>query len=113
MDLKSEFVQAKGTPQTFLGLHTVRSRFVVAATVAIARFISAPVIIVHLDIVFRIIVIGRKDVGRFFLLFLRPTNQVVRKGNVENQIRADGQFDFPIDVALVIFFLFLSLSLRR
>jgi len=97
MNPKPQLVEAKGTPEAFLVpqpfLATIQA---VAAASAISAFVSASVLVVCVEFAFRIVTIARNPMKGLFLLFSRPGNQVVRKCNIEDKIRADSQFDLPV-----------------
>lgn len=121
MNSKSELVKAKSTPEAFLVPQKVGSRIfvfagakavAVAFTVTVAAFGAtcacafAPVLVVCLRFVFRIVVVTQNSTRCLFFFFLRSGNQVVRKRDIENKIRADGQFNLPIYAQLIVAFCF-------
>lgn len=92
MDSKPEFVQAKGTLETLFGLQSIGHIVLVEAILVV--------------IVIRIVTAIRGEAGIVAnvpcqFLFGGVCNEMVREGNVENEVGANGQFDFPCDLVFV------------
>jgi len=110
VDPESELVEAECTLEALLGPEGVKKRRFVAAVISATGLVIGRIILGALGSLVLVAAYGRPkscDWSRTTMIPavvpLRGGNKVVREGNIENQVRTDSEFDFPVDVLSISF----------